>query len=88
MSGRGTNIRNRQPRRRNAQYIEYVSPSMHAPLEGLPAPPEISEKVWHDCRASGDFRPILFEWYKYVGILCSLFACIRPESAILKKTPP
>lgn len=57
------------------------------PLEALPPSPEITDEEWRACRAAGDFRPILFEWYKYVGLLCNLFACIRPESPALKKLP-
>jgi hypothetical protein len=42
----------------------------------FPDPPYFSEDDWNACRRKGDYRPILFEWYKYVGITANIFACI------------
>ena len=39
------------------------------------------------CNSSGDFRPLLFEWYKYVGVFCSLIACIKYDSPALHDLP-
>lgn len=46
----------------------------------LPQPPNISNTQMQQCRETGEYRPILFEWYKFVGALCSFFACIRNDS--------
>jgi hypothetical protein len=53
----------------------------------IPLPPEISPEQLARCRETGDFCPVLFEWYKYVGILCNFFASIRPDSPAIKKLP-
>jgi hypothetical protein len=39
------------------------------------------------CNASGDYRPLLFEWYKYVGIICNLIASIKADSPALRDLP-
>jgi hypothetical protein len=54
----------------------------------LPKPPTFSDELVEQCTNSGDFRPILFEWYKFVGILCNTVACISPDSPALQDTPP
>ncbi len=51
-------------------------------------PPEITEDRLAYCQETGDFRPILFEWYKYVGLLCNFYASIRFDSPALRKLPP
>lgn len=51
-------------------------------------PPTFSDELVEDCTKSGDFRPILFEWYKFVGLLCNTVACISPESPGLRNIPP
>ena len=51
----------------------------------LPQLPTFSEELVIECTHSKDFRPILFEWYKFVGIFCNIVACISPESPALKK---
>lgn len=51
------------------------------PYDNLfPDPPIFSTEDIEKCRESGDFCPILFEWYKYVGIITSLVACIKKSS--------
>ena len=60
---------------------------MSATEERLPQPPLITEDDLRKCRESGDYCPVLFEWYKYVGILCNIFACLSPESPALKCVP-
>ena len=42
----------------------------------LPKPPAFPAELVEECRQSKDFRPILFEWYKYVGKLCNLMTCL------------
>jgi hypothetical protein len=55
--------------------------------EILPDPPSISEDDLRYCRESGDYRPILFEWYKFVGSLCTLLAHVKRESAAFRPIP-
>lgn len=54
----------------------------------LPKPPTFSDELVKQCTESKDFRPILFEWYKYVGIFCSVVACISPDSPAIRKVSP
>jgi len=54
----------------------------------LPDPPQFSDEEIHKCRESGDFRPVLFEWYKYVGHICIFFAQLQRESSAAREIPP
>lgn len=54
----------------------------------LPELPIFSEELVKACTNSRDFRPILFEWYKFVGIICNIVSCISPESPALRGIPP
>jgi hypothetical protein len=54
----------------------------------LPDPPVFADELVEQCRQDRDFRPILFEWYKYVGVLCSRAACLAPDSPAFRKIPP
>jgi len=54
----------------------------------IPDPPVITEEDLNKCRKSGDFCPILFEWYKYVGLLCNFYSCIRQDSPAIRSIPP
>jgi hypothetical protein len=54
----------------------------------LPKPPTFSDELVEQCTQSRDFRPILFEWYKFVGIFCNVVACISPDSPALRDIPP
>ena len=56
--------------------------------DDLPSPPEITEDELKKCRESGDYCPILFEWYKFVGALCNFFACISPQSPAFSQIEP
>jgi len=40
-----------------------------------------------ECRRLGDFCPILFEWYKYTGVIANIIASIQLESAAAKPVP-
>jgi hypothetical protein len=51
----------------------------------IPLPPEITKEQLARCRQAGDFRPVFFEWYKYVGLLCNFCASIRPDSPAVRK---
>lgn len=53
----------------------------------VPNPPKFTDDDWRKCRESGDYCPMLFEWYKFVGVLCNFFACIRPDSPAVREIP-
>jgi len=50
----------------------------------LPEAPPFSAQFVADCRTSGDYSPMLFEWYKFVGSLAALVAHIQRESPAYK----
>ena len=54
----------------------------------IPDPPVITEEELDRCRESGDYCPVLFEWYKYVGALCNFYACIQQDSPAIRSIPP
>ena len=54
----------------------------------LPIFPTFSNELVEQCKQSQDFRPILFEWYKFVGIFCSTISCISSDSLAVQKIPP
>lgn len=53
----------------------------------VPQPPQITQEQLERCRSSGDYRPVLFEWYKYVGTLCNFYARIRLDSPAMRSIP-
>lgn len=54
----------------------------------LPQPPEFSDEEMRKCRETGDFMPVLFEWYKFVGHVCVFFAQLQKESPAAKEISP
>ena len=54
----------------------------------IPDPPMFSDDQIKRCRESGDFMPMLFEWYKFVSHLCIIFALIKSESPAARDFPP
>lgn len=38
-------------------------------------------------KASRDFRPIFFEWYRFTATLCNVYANLRPESPVFRAVP-
>jgi hypothetical protein len=54
-------------------------------MEIFPDPPKFTDEERRACRDSGDFVPILFEWYKFVSALCNVFASIQPNSPAVRK---
>lgn len=50
----------------------------------LPEAPRISEGDLEKCRKTGDFSPVLFEWYKFVAGLCVTFSNLLRESPIVR----
>ncbi len=53
----------------------------------LPDPPTFSNDLLEQCKQDCDFRPILFEWYKYVGVLSNRAACLAPDSPAFRSIP-
>lgn len=54
----------------------------------LPQIPTITQEQLEQCRTSGDYCPILFEWYKFTGELCNFFARLRPDSPAFIQIEP
>lgn len=54
----------------------------------IPDPPKFSNEQIMKCRDSGDFMPMLFEWYKFVGQLCIFGASIQSESPAIRDFSP
>ena len=54
----------------------------------IPTPPSFTEEELTKCRKSGDFCPILYEWYKFVGALCSFVSCIQLASDSVSPIKP
>ena len=51
----------------------------------VPEPPKITEEEMNRCRETDDFRPILFEWYRFVGRLCILLATMQRNSPAFRQ---
>ncbi|PZD71574.1 hypothetical protein C1752_06194 [Acaryochloris thomasi RCC1774] len=54
----------------------------------LPEPPQFSDEEMQRCRETGDFMPMLFEWYKFVGHVCIFFAQLQRESPTVREILP
>ena len=54
----------------------------------FPEPPIITDDLLNKCREIDDFTEIIFEYYKYIGILANYYASIQLESKILKPIKP
>lgn len=52
------------------------------------SPPAIPHELVEKCKQTGDFRPILFERYKYVFVLCNRAACLAADSPAFRSIPP
>src|SRR6266511_4389085 len=65
------------------------APRVAASVAGLlPSPPEFSPELVERCEQSGDFRPLLFEWYKHVGVAALQLANIALDSPALRRVSP
>jgi hypothetical protein len=53
----------------------------------LPDLPVFTDEQIRQCRETGDFRPVLFEWYKFVGSLAILLAHIQRQSLAFRPIP-
>ena len=54
----------------------------------FPVPPQFSVAEIEDFRKSGDYRPIFFEWYKYVGLVSNFIASIDLASPAARPVAP
>jgi hypothetical protein len=54
----------------------------------VPDAPVFSDELVRQCKESGDYRPILFEWYKFVGQLSAVVGHIQQESPAFRSIPP
>jgi len=50
----------------------------------FPTPPSFKEAELQDCRDSGDYCPVLFEWYKYTAIVTNKIACLDFSSPAVR----
>jgi hypothetical protein len=50
----------------------------------FPLPPSFTGAEFEACRKSGDYCPILFEWYKYTGLIANTVASINRRSPAAK----
>lgn len=54
----------------------------------LPDPPHFSDEQMQKCRETGDYMPVLFEWYKFVGHICIFFAQLQRDPPAVKEISP
>ncbi len=54
----------------------------------LPDPPKFSEKEMRRCKETGDYAPVLFEWYKFVASLVFHVGHIRLDSPAFRRIRP
>jgi len=50
----------------------------------IPDLPHIDHNQWIICKNNSDFRPITFEWYKFIGQLSASIANIKFHSPVIK----
>lgn len=53
----------------------------------IPDAPSFSEETVQRCRETADYRPMLFEWYKFVGTLNTIVAHIQRDSPAFRSVP-
>lgn len=53
----------------------------------FPDAPMFSDDDIQRCRDTGDYKPVLFEWYKFVGSLCFCVVHLRPDSPAYQDIP-
>lgn len=54
----------------------------------LPTPPSFSNEDMRKCKETGDYNPVLFEWYKFVSALAMVVTHIRRESPAFRHISP
>jgi hypothetical protein len=53
----------------------------------IPDPPSFSDEDIRHCRETGDYKPILFEWYKFVASLGFVLVNIVPTCPEFRSIP-
>ena len=53
-----------------------------------PDPPVFSDEDLRYCRDTGDYKPLLFKWYKFAATLCCCVAYIKPDSPAYRAISP
>jgi hypothetical protein len=53
----------------------------------FPIPPSFTKEQLDKALSTGDYRPVLFEWYKYTGIISNFIASILPNSEGFRELP-
>src|SRR5271169_439372 len=53
----------------------------------LPQPPIFTEAEMAECRKTNLYMPIIYEWYKYVGMMAFFIGHIMPESPAFRSVP-
>lgn len=51
----------------------------------IPDQPEFSDELIQSCHETGNFSPVLFEWYKFTAQICNFFARIDLNSAFIRE---
>ena len=54
----------------------------------LPSPPRFTDEQIAHCKRNGDYMPMVFEWYKFTGMVAFTLGHIRPESPAFRPVPP
>lgn len=54
----------------------------------MPQAPTITQEQLEQARKSGDYCPVLFEWYKFVGEVSNFIARLSPDSPAFIKISP
>jgi len=53
----------------------------------IPDPPSFSDDDLRRCKETGDYKPILFEWYKFVGAMAFVVCNIQKDSHAFRDVP-
>lgn len=54
----------------------------------LPSPPRFTDEQIAHCKRTGDYMPMVFEWYKFTGMIAFILGHIMPESPAFRPVPP
>jgi Family of unknown function (DUF5677) len=61
--------------------------SDHQPKDMVPSAPTFSDEQMERCRKTGDYIPVLFEWYKFVGSWAIFVTTIQRHSPAFRPMP-
>lgn len=69
-------------------FKELASDNYFNDQSAIPQSPKITEDQLKRCQYNSDFCPILFEWYKFVGLLAIFFAQLERRSLGVREIEP